>query len=243
MSHEVIIPETTPVPRLLLLFAARGGRNEALSRALPALAKRIAAAAGHPVRTIGLVRQQPDPIAASLGENRGFEAGLDLRLESGGDIDTLIDAAKGLADEISADAHIDLSHALAGSLHVLIQDDSAPIRYVFLMRRRADWTDADYLEHYTKNHQKFGLRTSGIDGYSTHRIDPDKSKCAAAVTGFGSWGISSVSELYIQDMGEFFREAMGSEVGNEAIEDEERFVDRANSVSCCMDVVFDTENG
>lgn len=243
MSREVVIPETTPVPRLLLLFAARGGRSEALASALPALAKRIAVASGHSVRTIGLVRQQPDPIAASLGENRGFEAGLDLRLESGGEVDALIAATQGLADEISADAHVDLSYALAGSLHVLIQDNAAPIRYVFLMRRRADWTDADYIEHYTENHQKFGLRTSGIDGYSTHRIDPDASKRAATVSGFGNWGISSVSELYIQDMDEFFCEAMGSEVGNEAIADEERFVDRVNSVSCCMDVVFDTENG
>ena len=59
----------------------------------------------------------------------------------------------------------------------------------------------------------------------------------------GGWGASSVSELYIQDMDEFFREAMGSDVGNEAIADEERFVDRANSVSCCMDVVFDSGKG
>jgi hypothetical protein len=38
----------------------------------------------------------------------------------------------------------------------------------------------------------------------------------------------------------FFKEAMGSAVGDEAIADEEGFVDRRNSVACCMDVVFDT---
>ncbi len=240
---EVIIPETTPIPRLLILLAARGGRHEALASALPALAKEIAEASGHPVRTIGLVRQQPDPIADNIGENRGFDAGLDLRLESGGGLDDLVAAAEGLADKVGADVHVDLSYTLVGALHVLIQDDHAPIRYVFLMRRRADWTDSDYLTHYTEHHQKFGLRTSGIDGYSTHRIDSDASRRAAAAAGFGGWGASSVSELYIQDMDEFFREAMGSEVGNEAIADEERFVDRANSPSCCMDVVFDAVQG
>ena len=34
---------------------------------------------------------------------------------------------------------------------------------------------------------------------------------------------------------------MGSQVGDEAIADEERFVDRANSIACVMDVVFDRE--
>ena len=92
MSSDVVIPETTQVPSLLLLLAARGGRHEALASALPALAKQIAEASGHPVRAIGLVRQQPDPIAASIGKNRGFDAGLDLRLESGGDVEALIAA-------------------------------------------------------------------------------------------------------------------------------------------------------
>ena len=124
MSTEVVIPDTTAVPRLLLLLAARGGRQEALANALPGLATQIAQAVGHRLRTIGLVRRRPDPIAESIGENRGFDAGLDLRLESGGEVDALLGAIEGLADEIGADAHVDLSYALAGPLHVLIQDDN-----------------------------------------------------------------------------------------------------------------------
>lgn len=241
--EDVVIPSTTPIPRLLILLAARGGRQGVLAGAIADLAKQIAEASPRPVRAIGLVRQQPDPFAGSIGENRGFDSALDLRLENGGDVEALIMACTGLADRIAGDAHADLSHVLAGPLHVLLRDDDAPIRYVYVMRRRADWSDADYLKHYVEHHQKFGLRTSGISGYSTHRLDSGASKRAAAATGLGGWGASSVSELSIRDLDAFFREAMGSAVGEEAIADEERFVDRRNSVACCMDVVFDTRAG
>ena len=97
-----------------------------------------------------------------------------------------------------------------------------------------------YLKHYSENHVKFGLRTEGIAGYSTHRLEAEASRSAAAATGLGCWSVSSVSELYIPDLEIFFRDAMGSEVGDEAIADEERFVDRANSIACAMDVLFDT---
>lgn len=241
VRSDVVIPETTPIARLLILIAARAGREGAMAGRLRDLARQIADASSQPVRAIGLVRRQPDPFAGGIGENRGFDSALDLRLESGGDVDALIAASAGLADWIAADAHVDLSHALAGPLHVLLRDDGAPIRYVYVMRRREDWSDADYLKHYVEHHQKFGLRTSGISGYSTHRIDPVASKRATAATGLGGWGASSVSELSIRDLDVFFREAMGSAVGDEAIADEERFVDRRNSVACCMNVVFDTK--
>ncbi len=240
---DVVIPDTTPVPRLLILLAARGGRRGELAHAIADVAKQVVEASAHPVRAIGMVRQHPDPFAGGIGENRGFDSALDLRLEDGGGVETLMTACADLADRIAADAHADLSYALAGPLHVLVRDDDAPIRYVYVMRRRADWSDAEYLKHYVEHHQKFGLRTSGISGYSTHRIDSDASKRAATAAGLGSWGASSVSELYIRDLDVFFEEAMGSAVGDEAIADEERFVDRANSVACCMKVVFDTKFG
>ena len=239
-QNDVVIPDTTPIPRLLILLAARGGRERALADAIGDLAKRISEASSRPIRAIGLVRRQPDPFAGGLGENRGFDAALDLRLEHGGDVEDLIASCAGLADRIAGDAHVDLSHVLAGPIHVLLRDDDAPIRYVYVMRRRADWNDADYLKHYIGHHQKFGLRTDGLSGYSTHRIDPDASKRAAAITGLGGWGASSVSELSIRDLDLFFQEAMGSAVGDEAIADEEGFVDRRNSVACCMNVTFDT---
>ena len=238
---DVVIPDTQPLPRLLLLFAARGSCQDALAAALPALADGVGGACPHPLRAMGLVRQRPDPVAEGIGENRGFDAGLDLRLEEGGSIDALIEAAAGIGEKIADLAHVDLSYAIAGPLHVIIEDREGRIRYLYVMRRRADWSDAQYLEHYSQHHVKFGLRTEGIRGYSTHRPERSVSQRAALATGLGAWAASSVSELYIDDVAEFFEKAMGSQVGDEAIADEERFVDRANSIACVMDVVFDRE--
>lgn len=236
---EVVVPDTQPVPRLLLLFASRGGRDGELAGALPALAADLAGKCAHRLRALGLVRQRPDPIAPGIGENRGFEAGLDLRLESGGSVEALVDAAQGIGERVADLVHVDLSYAIAGPLHVIIEDREGGIRYLYVMRRRADWSDAQYLAHYSEQHVKFGLRTQGIRGYSTHRVDREASRRAARATGLGVWTVSSVSELYISDVADFFGKAMGSQVGEEAIADEERFVDRANSVACLMDVRFD----
>ena len=238
---EVVVPDTQPIPRLLLLFASRGGCEGELAEALPRLAGDIAGKCAHPLHALGLVRQRPDPIAQGIGENRAFDAGLDLRLEAGGNVDALVDAAQGIGEQVAALAHVDLSYAIAGPLHRIIENRGGTIRYLYVMRRRADWKDAEYLAHYSKQHVKFGLRTQGIRGYSTHRVDREASRRAARATGLGAWAVSSVSELYIADVAEFFEKAMGSQVGDEAIADEERFVDRANSIACVMDVVFDRQ--
>jgi len=236
---EVVVPVTQPIPRMLLLFAARGGCEGELTEALPGLAADVAGKCAHPLHALGLVRQRPDPIAAGIGENRGFEAGLDLRLEAGGSVEALSDAVGGIGEKVADWVHVDLSYAIAGPLHVIIENREGRVRYLYVMRRRADWTDAAYLAHYSQQHVKFGLRTQGIRGYSTHRVDREASRRAARATGLGVWAVSSVSELYIADVAEFFDKAMGSQVGDEAIADEERFVDRASSVACLMDVCFD----
>ena len=236
---EVVVPVTQPIPRLLLLFACRGGSDGKLADLLPALSADVAGKCAHRLRALGLVRQRPDPTAEGIGENRGFDAGLDLRLEEGGSVQSLIDAAQGIGERIADLVHVDLSYAIAGPLHVIIEDREGRVRYLYVMRRRADWSDAQYLAHYSQHHVTYGLRTQGILGYSTHRVDRADSRRAALATGLGAWAVSSVSELYIGAVGEFFEKAMGSQVGDEAIADEESFVDRASSVACMMDVTFD----
>ena len=104
------------------------------------------------------------------------------------------------------------------------------------MRRNAEHTHESYLDYYRSKHSRFGLATPGIRGYVQLHVDPAASRRAAARAGIGVWGCDSVSELYLDSLESFVRELAESGFGSEPIADEERFVDRANSLDLCSTV-------
>ena len=103
------------------------------------------------------------------------------------------------------------------------------------MHRRSDFTRAAYLARYGEIYSRFGIETRGIAGYSQFHIDPDASRRAVTGTGLGASEASSVSELHLPSLEEFFaatewNRALGAQ------EDEDLFVDRAVSVMWRSDV-------
>jgi hypothetical protein len=126
-----------------------------------------------------------------------------------------------------------------GVPHEIIPTAPTPVRYLYLMRRKATHTRAQYFDYYFKNHSRFGHRTPGIAGYTQFHVDDQRSRAAAAALGVGTWGADSVSELHLRSVDEFFT-ALATEptLGDEAGADEETFVDRANSKSFTTETRF-----
>jgi hypothetical protein len=134
-----------------------------------------------------------------------------------------------IVDDVSEYLDAASSVALEGTDHRLIEAGRVPIRYQYLMRRRHDFSHDDYLTRYLDIHSKFGIATPGIEGYTQFHVDPEASADLAARTGLGTSDFDSVSELHLESLEKFFAALVDSDVGAEAVADEELFVDRPNS--------------
>lgn len=222
--------------KLLLLFAARGGVGEAFEAAIRADALRIAAAA--PAARVTLLRQLPDDaFARATPSMRPYEGTLEVVAEAF-DADALEALAARAGERLEAVLHADLSGALIGVDRVVIPSAPTPVRYQYLMRRKAGTTHAQYLAYYFEQHSRFGFLTPGIDGYAQFHVEPEASRGAARAAGFGSCGVDSVSELHMQSLAGFLEALALKSPGAEAAADEERFVDRPNSVSFTSAVLW-----
>ncbi len=122
----------------------------------------------------------------------------------------------------------DQSMAIVGADHVFIEPPApSPVRYQYLMHRRADFTHEQYLERYRTVHYEFGMRTPHISGYVQLHVDLGASAALADSTGLHAAPCDSMSELHIESVPHFVEGIVAHpEVGAEAQEDEERFVDR-----------------
>jgi hypothetical protein len=220
----------------LLLFAARGGAGDALGDAVVAEAQRAAETPG--VSAAAMRQIADDPFGAAVPGMRPFDATIELR----GDDDAVIRGAiGGIDDRLGALVHADLSCALAGIDNVEIPCAPTPVRYQYVMRRKIGTTHDQYLDHYVKNHARFGHITPGIEGYVQFHVDATTSAAAAAAAGFGLWRADSVSELHLASVEKFMTALATSNPADGAAEDEERFVDRRNSVMFTSDVLWRSE--
>jgi EthD domain-containing protein len=209
----------------LLLFAARGGSSEALDQAVVTEAQRIASEAG--ITAVAMRQVPDDPFGAAVPGMRVFDATIEVR----GDDDAVIRSAiAGVDDRLGAVIHADLSAALAGVDNVEIPCAPTPVRYQYVMRRKIGTTPEQYLDHYVHRHARFGHITPGIEGYTQFHVDASSSAAAAAAAGFGIWRADSVSELHLESVEKFLDGLATSNPAEGAAEDEERFVDRPNSV-------------
>jgi hypothetical protein len=217
----------------LLLFAARGGAGAELGDAVVAEAQRLAQTPG--VSAVAMRQVADDPFGMAVPGMRPFDATIELR----GDDDAVIRGAiGGLDDRLAALVHVDLSCAIAGVDNVEIACAPTPVRYQYVMRRKAGTTHEQYLDHYVNRHARFGHITPGIEGYTQFHVDATTSAAAAAAAGVGLWRADSVSELHLASVEKFMTGLMSSNPADDAGEDEERFVDRRNSVMFTSDVLW-----
>jgi EthD domain len=179
---------------------------------------------------IALVEMADDPFPPANPRARPFEAVLELQAPGEA---PLVRWAAPAVDALRDLVHPDLSAAIVGEPQEIIPCSPAPLRYLYTMRRKAGTTHAEYLDYYLHHHARFGPRTPGIVGYTQFHCDPAVSAAAAAELGLGIHAIDSVSELHFEALDEFFTGVADGRLGAEAAADEERFVDRANSVSFC----------
>lgn len=224
--------------KTLLHFIARNDAKPLLLEKLIATADELGSL-DNKTRSTVLEAHSSDPMRGT-GLMQRLPAAYDASLEvlSANDAD-LADSLKEVltGNDLARHSHVDLCAALVGKNKAFVACDPMPIRYQYCMRRRADYTDEDYLAYYEQHHVKFGLQMPGIEGYSQFHIDPVASEALANALGYGVHGVSSVSELHIADLNVFFDAvAKGSDAGN-AGEDEDKFVDRARSIMWLSDEV------
>jgi hypothetical protein len=224
--------------RVQLLLAARGGSTDELFRRLDDEGKGAKKSAGD-ARVIGLTQLADDQFPLANPLCRPYEAVLELQTDRAADGDALVRALDGVGDRLADVIHRDLSGVLVGVPHEIIPTAPTPVRYLYLMRRKATHTREQYFDYYFKNHSRFGHRTPGIAGYTQFHVDDERSRAAAAALGVGTWGADSVSELHLNSVAEFFAGlATEPTLGDEAGADEETFVDRTNSKSFTTETRF-----
>ena len=113
------------------------------------------------------------------------------------------------------------------------------MRYHYLMVRRQDFSQADYLDYYVHSHSRFGVATPLADYYQNY-IDARAGARLAEVLGLNPLVADSISELRFLRLEDYLSSDVIAEIGPAASVDEERFVDRAASQSFTMEVVQDT---
>lgn len=223
----------TSVLRVQVLGAARGGCKADLAVALGEAGAEAVRRLGSSARVIVLTEIDDDPFPAANPWCRPFEGVLELQAGTEVGVAALLGALDGLGHRIDGVAHRDLSGVLVGAPQEIIPCEPTPLRYLYLMRRKAGSTRHDYLDYYFHRHSRFGFQTPNIAGYTQFHVDPEASAAAAARLGLGSTVVDSVSELHLESLEAFLAGIADGRLGAEAAADEERFVDRVNSVSFC----------
>jgi hypothetical protein len=229
------------IMRLQILLAARGGCRRELAGRLDVEGRKTAALFARQGRVTVLVQIDDDPFPQANPLCRPYDAVLEVESSAEAGLQSFVDAVEGIGERLGDVVHGDLSAALIGAPQVIIPSHSTPLRYLYLMRRKAGISREDYISYYFHNHSNFGFRTPGISGYSQFHVDQVQSAMIARRLGFGICAIDSVSELYIDSLEDFFAKIADGKLGAEAAADEARFVDRDNSVSFCTRTCFAAE--
>ncbi len=227
------VPDTALL-RVQVLLAARGGCRGEIAETAASVAGDAAADLGSRARVVLLTEIDDDPFPAANPLCRPFDVVLEVQADQEVGLGAMVAALRGIGPRVREQAHLDLSGVLVGSPQEIIPCETTPLRYQYFMRRKAHTTHDEYVDYYFHQHSRFGFRTPNIAGYTQFHVDPELSATAAWHLGVGSTACDSVSELHLDSLESFFAGAMSDErLGVEAAADEEKFVDRANSVSIC----------
>jgi len=222
--------------KALFFFAVRDGQKEPLAGRIEALARQLLdALPGTDKNATGMVSHDNDLLRSSPGPVRAYDATIEVETDAGGK--AFVEAVAGLGERVADVVHGDLSALLVGRNLVFVECEPQPIRYQYLMRRRADFSHEAYLKRYEEIHSQFGVKQGGVRGYVQFHVDLDLSRDAAQSAGFGICAIDSVSELHIASLEEF-AQGLGPSDAQAATADEELFMDRPNSVMFTSDEVI-----
>ena len=155
--------------RVQLLLAARGGQRAELAGRLVEEAPRLAGLG----RVIVLAQLDGDlfPLANPLC--RPFDAVLEVQRTGPGDAAPIVDGLDKVLPAVGELIHPDLSGVLAGWPQDVIPCDPTPVRYLYLMRRKAGTSPQQYFDYYFHHHSRFGFKTPAIDGYTQFHVDPE----------------------------------------------------------------------
>ena len=223
--------------KLMILVAAREGATDLVPRLEVEADHLKNALTGWEARSAIMLRIADDPFEQQYKGPRAYDAVLEI-VADGGEVPVPYGkAVAGLGERLGDIIHPDLSGALVGTLRRVTGDGAGPVRFLYLMRHKIGSSHAQYAEHWGGPHAEFGRKTAGILGYDQFHVDPEASRAAVLLAGLGLWRVDGVAELHMRSLQEFFDAAVGSEVGNAAIEDEKTFVDGANSVGFATEVV------
>jgi len=230
--------DATP-SKLLLMLVAREGCSAALRKGLSLQAPTWFDAHGSSIQSLtGLSALEEDPFATQSPPRGLFDITLEPRVKEGSP-NILSETCATLVGSLRSWIEPSQSIALVGSEKVFLDGGPMPVRYQYLMRRRAETTHDRYIAYYRDHHSQFGIRTPGINGYVQVYVDEGASQSAARSAGLGTWHVDSVSELHMESVQQFLSGVMADPaLGQAATADEERFVDRANSVMFTSKVLF-----
>ena len=221
------------MPKALLHLIPRDKAGARLQARLSGEVARLRAAKAPGIDAVNfLAALENDP----LGARSAYAATIEVR---GGSSDDVAQLLEGVGHELDDVVHADLSTVLIGEEQVFVSGPRAPVRYQYLMRRSAEFDRATYLKRYREVHSQFGIKTPGIFSYVQFYVDAEASRRLAASSGFGVWGVDSVSELHLASVEEFLAEVVNSDAGAEATADERHFVDRKQSVYFCSSVEWE----
>ena len=225
---------------LLAHLVARSGQQRELGERLREIALEWCDDIGA-TRASGTVmlalEEDPFRMTGDGRPTRAFDASIEIGVESEQSWTRFEALVDGLADRLENWIHSDLSAVQIGVSRPFIICEPTPIRYQYCMRRRLELTTAKYLEHYAEVHSGFGLAIRGIRGYTQLHLDPTSTRRACTRAGFGLWQWNSVSVLHLASLQEFL--AAGSFNAKTGFaEDEEKFIDRPNSVMWSSREVF-----
>ncbi len=225
---------------LLVHLVARSGRQSELGERLGEIARGWCndIGAGRASGTVMLaLDEDPFRMTGDGHPTRAFDASIEIGADAEQAFTGFEALVDGLAERLGNWIHADLSAVQTGVSHPLIACEPTPIRYQYCMRRRHELSTAQYLKHYAEVHSGFGRAIRGIRGYTQVHLDPRSTRCACALAGFGLWQWSSVSVLHLASLEEFLAAAAFNARTGFA-EDEEKFIDRPNSVMWSSREVF-----
>ena len=195
----------------------------------------------HSLHAAVMIPRDKDPLAAPADSS--FLAGLDVVLEivapAGVSLRACQRELSPLLSPLLALVDRERSRVACGYHRCFQESGQKPLRYHYLMVRRHDFSQADYLDYYVHSHSRFGVATPLADYYQNY-IDAQAGVRLAEALGLKPVIADSISELRFLRLEDYLSSDVIAEIGPAASVDEERFVDRVASQSFTMDVVQDT---
>jgi hypothetical protein len=230
VPHDAI-PDRGTV-RVSLLLAARDPLDAHLGEELAAGSSSIIAAMPPEVDVQVLTHIDDDPFPAANPGGRAMDAvlvveGPTAAVGTGRIGDALVPVLRELRPSILSDA----SGVMVGWPQPIIAGPPARLRYLYLMRRRADLAPDAYVDHYFHRHSAFGFHLGGIRSYTQVHADLAATAALGEQLELTSAPYDSISELQFDSIDEFFQGVTAEAA--EASNDELVFVDRDRSISFC----------